>query len=396
MEAARRVLLPVAPADEADSKNDAVIDLWRQPKIPDPFVWPCADAQPTLELELDAPIIDVGAAMRSNAGLRRAAAQVASASASHGFFQVTGHGLDPDVARAALDGAADFFRLPLDTKQRAGRTPGDVTGYTSAHANRFTTKLPWKETLSFGHRDSVTAGSHVVVDYFTSTLGSDFKPLGEVYQNYCDAMKNVSLKIMEVLGVSLGVGRSYYRDFFADGCSIMRCNYYPPCPEPERTLGTGPHCDPVALTLLLQDGGVDGLQVLIDGEWRPVRPKPGALVVNIGDTFMALSNGRYRSCLHRAVVHREQERRSLAFFLCPREDRVVRPPVAAEQPRRYPDFTWADFARFTQRHYRADARTLDAFARWLMSGRPAQPLRGGGGVQEPGQGQRDRVAAIAK
>ena len=95
--------------------------------------------------------------------------------------------------------------------------------------------------------------------------------------------------------------------------------------------------------------------------------------------MQALSNGRYRSCLHRAVVHRERERRSLAFFLCPREDRVVRPPprllaVAAreqEQPRRYRDFTWADLARFTQRHYRADTRTLDAFTRWLSHG-PAQ------------------------
>ena len=106
-----------------------------------------------------------------------------------------------------------------------------------------------------------------------------------VYQDYCEAMKQVSLAIMEVIGVSLGVGRSCYRDFFADGCSIMRCNYYPPCPEPERALGTGPHCDPSALTLLLQDGAVDGLQVLVDGEWRPVRPRPGALVVNIGDTF---------------------------------------------------------------------------------------------------------------
>ena len=107
-----------------------------------------------------------------------------------------------------------------------------------------------------------------------------------VYQDYCNAMKEVSLAIMEVIGVSLGVGRSYYRDFFADGSSIMRCNYYPPCPEPERTLGTGPHCDPSALTVLLQDGDVDGLQVLVDGEWRTVRPRPGALVVSIGDTFM--------------------------------------------------------------------------------------------------------------
>ena len=106
-----------------------------------------------------------------------------------------------------------------------------------------------------------------------------------VYQDYCEAMKQVSLAIMEVIGVSLGVGRSCYRDFFADGCSIMRCNYYPPCPEPERTLGTGPHCDPTALTILLQDD-VGGLEVLVDGEWRPVVPVPGAMVINIGDTFM--------------------------------------------------------------------------------------------------------------
>jgi hypothetical protein len=86
--------------------------------------------------------------------------------------------------------------------------------------------------------------------------------------------------------------------------------------------------------------------------------------------MQALSNGRYKSCLHRAVVNQRRARRSLAFFLCPREDRVVRPPASAA-PRRYPDFTWADLMRFTQRHYRADTRTLDAFTRWLSHG-PAQ------------------------
>ncbi|KAG0518142.1 hypothetical protein BDA96_09G149800 [Sorghum bicolor] len=290
----RRLLLPVSPAAD-DGKDDngaaAVINLWGQLKIPDPFVWSHAETMVSSERELDAPVVDVGAAMRGGdddcgAGIRRAAELVSGACSSHGLFQVTGHGLDPALARAALDGAAAFFRLPLATKQRASRAPGNVTGYTAAHADRFTANLPWKETLSFGHRDRRTSGSHVVVDYFTSTLGSDFKPLGVVYQNYCNAMKEVSLAIMEVIGVSLGVGRSYYRDFFADGSSIMRCNYYPPCPEPERTLGTGPHCDPSALTVLLQDGDVDGLQVLVDGEWRTVRPRPGALVVSIGDTFM--------------------------------------------------------------------------------------------------------------
>ncbi|WVZ67928.1 hypothetical protein U9M48_016941 [Paspalum notatum var. saurae] len=384
--------LPAAASDKEKSEAaagataTAVFDLRREPKIPAPFVWPNEDARPTLAAELEVPVVDVGVFRNGDAAARRRAAeQVAAACATHGFFQVCGHGVDAGLARAALDGASDFFRLPLCEKQRARRVPGTVSGYTSAHADRFASKLPWKETLSFGFHDGAGAASPVVVDYFASTLGPDFVGMGRVYQRYCEKMKELSLTIMELLELSLGLGLGveeeeegcaggYYRDFFADSRSIMRCNYYPPCPEPERTLGTGPHCDPTALTILLQDD-VGGLEVLVDGDWRPVRPVPGAMVINIGDTFMALSNGRYKSCLHRAVVNRRQERRSLAFFLCPREDRVVRPPAAAAAaaaaPRRYPDFTWADLMRFTQRHYRADTRTLDAFTRWLAHG-PAQ------------------------
>jgi hypothetical protein len=103
----------------------------------------------------------------------------------------------------------------------------------------------------------------------------------------------------------------------------------------------------------------------------------------------ALSNGRYKSCLHRAVVHRERERRSLAYFLCPRGDRVVRPPPppssSAPAPRLYPDFTWADLMRFTQRHYRADARTLDAFARWLAPPSYSAPPSSPGPAHAQGQ-----------
>ncbi|KAL6616499.1 hypothetical protein ACP70R_038769 [Stipagrostis hirtigluma subsp. patula] len=368
-----RVPTPSIDLPVAKDKAAAVCDLQREPRIPAPFVWPHADARPTSAPELDVPVVDVGVLRNGDgAGLRRAAAQVAAACATHGFFQVCGHGVDAALARAALDGASDFFRLPLAEKQRARRVAGTVSGYTSAHADRFASKLPWKETLSFGFHDG--AASPVVVDYFTSTLGQDFEQMGRVYQRYCEEMKELSLTIMELLEQSLGVERGYYREFFEDSRSIMRCNYYPPCPEPERTLGTGPHCDPTALTILLQDD-VGGLEVLVDGDWRPVRPVPGAMVINIGDTFMALSNGRYKSCLHRAVVNRRQERRSLAFFLCPREDRVVRPPTTgavAAAPRQYPDFTWADLMRFTQRHYRADTRTLDAFTRWLTHGPSAQ------------------------
>jgi len=106
-----------------------------------------------------------------------------------------------------------------------------------------------------------------------------------VYQKYCEAMNGLSLAIMELLGLSLGVDRNYYRDFFEDASSIMRCNYYPPCEEPSLVLGTGPHCDPTSLTILYQDQ-VGGLEVFVNDKWQAVEPCPNALVVNIGDTFM--------------------------------------------------------------------------------------------------------------
>lgn len=90
---------------------------------------------------------------------------------------------------------------------------------------------------------------------------------------------------MELLGMSLGVEKSHYKEFFEENESIMRLNYYPPCQKPELTLGTGPHCDPTSLTILHQDC-VGGLQVFVDNEWRSISPNFNAFVVNIGDTFM--------------------------------------------------------------------------------------------------------------
>lgn len=101
-------------------------------------------------------------------------------------------------------------------------------------------------------------------------------------------MSNLSLRIMELLGMSLGVRADHYKQFFEENESIMRLNYYPPCQRPDQTLGTGPHCDPTSLTILHQDT-IGGLQVFVDDEWRSINPNPDAFVVNIGDTFMVIN-----------------------------------------------------------------------------------------------------------
>uniref|UniRef100_A0A6N2NCJ8 Fe2OG dioxygenase domain-containing protein n=1 Tax=Salix viminalis TaxID=40686 RepID=A0A6N2NCJ8_SALVM len=288
--------------------------LQKQASLPSEFIWPHGDLVHS-EDELKEPVIDLEGFLKGDeAATARAAELVRTACSNHGFFQV-----DTSLIRAAHEEIDKIFKLPLDRKLSVRRKPGDVSGYSGAHAHRYSSKMPWKETFSFGYHGD----------------DHDSVPL-----SYCEAMKKVSLVIFELLAISLGVDRLNYRKFFEDGSSIMRCNYYPPCNNSALTLGTG-----------------GGLQVFADNKWLAIRPRPDALVVNIGDTFMALSNGRYRSCLHRAVVNRESERRSLVFFVSPNEEKVVRPPqdlVCREGQRTYPDFTWSDLLEFTQKHYRAD------------------------------------------
>nr|AMX81297.1 GA20 [Paeonia lactiflora] len=360
---------------KGDRENGVLLfdSLQKQANLPTEFVWPQGDLVRAQEEELKEPLVDLaGFYTGDELATNHAAELIKTACLNHGFFQVINHGIDANLINAAHAEMNAFFKLPISKKLSVRRKPGGVWGYSGAHSDRFTSKLPWKETLSFGYQGSV---SHpVVVDYFKSFLGKDFEHTGWVYQSYCEAMKELSLVIMELLAISLGVDRLHYRKYFKDGSSIMRCNYYPACNEPGLTLGTGPQCDPTSITILHQDQ-VGGLEVFASNKWQGVRPRPDAFVINIGDTFMALSNGKYKSCLHRAVVNRESERRSLVFFVCPREDKVVRPPqdlVGREGPRKYPDFTWSDLFEFTQKHYRADVTTLQSFFQWLLSSKPSK------------------------
>lgn len=345
----------------------------RGEKIPEAFVWPQEDRPSTdlalkgTEMEVPLPIIDlVGFWKDDEEATKEALAVIGKACLEHGFFQVINHQVSPDLLSAAHQHIDLFFNLAFVEKQRAQRKPGESSGYASSFTDRYASKLPWKETLSFEHGPSPSSD---VRDYFVRVMGEDFQDAGNVYKKYCEEMERLALGLMELLGMSLGIGRLHLRKFFEGGNSIMRLNYYPPCGQPNLTLGTGPHCDPTSLTLLHQDE-VEGLEIFINNKWHSVRPNTDAFVVNIGDTFMALSNGKYKSCLHRAVVNKNTPRKSLAFFLNPPYDRIVRPPedlLDSENLRKYPDFTWSVFLEFTQKHYRSDMNTLAAFQKWLTS-----------------------------
>lgn len=153
--------------------------------MPKEFVWPSGDLVNTTQEELKEPLIDLGIMKGCDEGAIASAAElVRKACLKHGFFQVINHGVDQDLIHAAYHEFDSIFKLPINKKLSAKRQPGGVSGYSGAHADRYSSKLPWKETFSFmyhhnhHHQRNYNSSNSQVVDYFNSVLGEDLQHTG--------------------------------------------------------------------------------------------------------------------------------------------------------------------------------------------------------------------------
>lgn len=105
------------------------------------------------------------------------------------------------------------------------------------------------------------------------------------------------------MATNLGVEFEKFVDMYQENTQVIRMNYYPPCSQADKVIGVSPHSDIGLLTLLVQANEVEGLQINKNGKWIPVKPIPGAIVVNIGD-MMEVTNLFTNSPLaHRFFVH---------------------------------------------------------------------------------------------
>ena len=104
----------------------------------------------------------------------------------------------------------------------------------------------------------------------------------------------------------------------------LKINFYPKCPQPELALGVEAHTDISALTFLLHNM-VPGLQIYHEDKWLTAKCIPGALIVHVGDSVEIISNGRYKSGLHRGLVNKEKVRVSWAVFCEPPKEQLLKP-----------------------------------------------------------------------
>lgn len=173
--------MPHSPPRDEDSKKPLVFDasvLSHQSNIPAQFIWPDAEKPCVNAPEFQVPLIDLGGFLSDDpAAVKEASRLVDEACQKHGFFLAVNHGVDSRLISEAHRYMDDFFQLPLSEKQRAQRKVGEHCGYASSFTGRFSTKLPWKETLSFRY-SAETNSSSAIQDYFCNAMGDKFKHFG--------------------------------------------------------------------------------------------------------------------------------------------------------------------------------------------------------------------------
>ncbi|GJT41492.1 1-aminocyclopropane-1-carboxylate oxidase 3 [Tanacetum coccineum] len=106
------------------------------------------------------------------------------------------------------------------------------------------------------------------------------------------------------------------------------------------------------LDLLCENLGSEkgGLQLLKDGQWIDVPPMRHSIVINLGDQIEVITNGKYRSVLHRAIAQTDGTRMSIASFYNPGDDAVIYPAKIlmkeqTEKEHSYPKFVFHDYMK---------------------------------------------------
>lgn len=301
--------------------------------IQPPDLRPAPSHRPSA-VSLSVPVVDL------SAGAAAAVDAVRRACAEWGAFHVVNHGVPPGLLDAMRGAGLAFFRAPMEEKLRFGCDPASgaaTEGYGSRMLANDDSVLDWRDyfdhhTLPESRRDP--------------TRWPDFVPgYRDTVVEYSNSMKDLAQRLLRIISESLNLPPSYIEEAVGDVYQNITISYYSPCPQPDLALGLQSHSDMGALTLLIQDD-VGGLEVLKDEMWILVPSLPDGILVILADQTEIMTNGRYKSAVHRAVVNADRARLSVATFYDPSKSRkICTAPqlVSKEHPQKYRDVMYGDY-----------------------------------------------------
>ncbi|KAK7305589.1 hypothetical protein VNO77_43495 [Canavalia gladiata] len=295
---------------------------------------------------------------------------IARACREWGAFHVTNHGVPTTLLDAVRRVGRTFFNeCPMSEKLRYACTAGSAAseGYGSKmlvsseqqqRNDAVVEVLDWRDYFDHHTLPLSRRNPNRWPDF-----PSDYR---ETVVRYSDEMKVLAQKLLALISESLGLRASCIEDAVGDFYQNITISYYPPCPQPDLTLGLQSHSDMGAITLLIQDD-VGGLQVLKSGDgadtWVTVHPLSDAVLVLLSDQTEIITNGKYRSCEHRAITNPDRARLSVATFHDPAKAVRISPAselIDESSPVKYRDVVYGDYVSSWYTKGPGGKRNIDA------------------------------------
>ncbi|KAI5311742.1 hypothetical protein L3X38_040915 [Prunus dulcis] len=169
-----------------------------------------------------------------------------------------------------------------------------------------------------------------------------------VLQEYSERMREMGIQLLRGISKSLGLEECYMEKkiswnlatIFWDQISINLCR--------------------VARMIRIRLGSFL-IETLIkhQGKWLNADFPPSSIGVLVADHIEILTNGKYKSLLHRVALNTEVERLSLPFFFGPSLDAIVKPEpefVDDHNPPSYRQMTYKEYLESNSRYHVIEAK----------------------------------------
>ncbi|XP_068649419.1 1-aminocyclopropane-1-carboxylate oxidase 1 [Aristolochia californica] len=287
---------------------------------------------------METPVINLDGLHGNNPEKKREVmVQLHEACEKWGFFQAFNHGIDEDL----IEKFKRLVNLHYEEQMKPCFYQSDMAkgvlkdSQTSVNSS----DADWESSFFVRHQPKSN------IDEFTN-LTDDLR---KTMEEYVKQVTKLAETLLEVMSENLGLEKDYLKKQFAgeEGgpCIGTKVAKYPECPKPELVKGLREHTDAGGIIFLLQDDQVPGLQFLKDGQWVDIPPSPlssrkSTIFVNTGDQLEVMSNGCYKSALHRVLATKAGSRLSIVTFYNPAANALIfpAPQLLYPHPYRFQDY----------------------------------------------------------
>lgn len=235
--------------------------------------------------------------------------KVAKAMHEVGFFAVINPTTDEKTILQAYQASKDFFSSSTQEKlEICDPSLNGQRGYVPSEVAQGCKEKDFKEFVHVGR---------------INNLWPAWMDLQNPLERLLVSLDEHSNVLQKAFALAVGEEEDYFTNMTAKGECLLRALHYPSNPAPG-AVWAAQHTD-IDFFTILPMATEEGLQVFYAGKWIDVKVPADAFIINVGDKLQNLTNGYFKSSLHRVVAKPNVERYSIVYFVHPRDEDSMEP-----------------------------------------------------------------------